>query len=336
AYFRKHRRRFVDVIESGAAPKDPMKRPHIRFNGRDLEEITETRWAHAQNDALGYFLWFYCRLVNREILEIRQEDVDMLGLFALYFRTVRYWRDEDSGHWEETRKTNASSIGVVVAALREFRKLLQERGLDCRYENESVAPSLGRSIAKGERALRRILPAECIQRKSARKRRYDAALLFLIYPLEVVEEDMADEILGDVIENLQGDYGIRRYLGDSFWAPDYKKKLPPEERTSYRGDDISARDALLSGKGDEAQWCIFDPIISVIWGLRFQKTGAQEYLDKQALYLNRSLGQITEKFECPELYYLENGRYVPGDVVPLLWTQANLMIALKVMAKSLG
>jgi len=47
------------------------------------------------------------------------------------------------------------------------------------------------------------------------------------------------------------------------------------------------------------------------------------------------LGQITEEFECPELYYIEDNQYVPGDVVPLLWTQANLRIALKIMEQSL-
>ena len=31
-------------------------RPHVRFDGRTLSEIGDQRWAHAQNDALGYFL----------------------------------------------------------------------------------------------------------------------------------------------------------------------------------------------------------------------------------------------------------------------------------------
>ena len=97
--------------------------------------------------------------------------------------------------------------------------------------------SLEALIDKGRQALRRILPAECVQRKSSKNRRYDAALLFLIYPLEVVDESMADRIIADVTGNLQGDYGVRRYIGDSFWAPDYKKKLPAEKRTSYTGDN---------------------------------------------------------------------------------------------------
>ena len=38
---------------------------------------------------------------------------------------------------------------------------------------------------------------------------------------------------------------------------------------------------------------------------------------------------------CPELYYLEEGQYVPNDTVPLLWTQANLWMAFKFMKDSL-
>jgi hypothetical protein len=62
---------------------------------------------------------------------------------------------------------------------------------------------------------------------------------------------------------------------------------------------------------------------------------------KQTEYLNRSLRQVTgadhteiAALRCPELYYLEGGRYVPNDHVPLLWTQANLMLALKLMEEN--
>ena len=86
-YFKKYQKRFRNIIKSGKAPKNTMKRPHIRFNGDNLEENSE-KWSHAQNDALGYFLWFYCLLLNREMLEAKQEDIDMLVLFALYFDQV--------------------------------------------------------------------------------------------------------------------------------------------------------------------------------------------------------------------------------------------------------
>jgi phosphorylase kinase alpha/beta subunit len=57
--------------------------------------------------------------------------------------------------------------------------------------------------------------------------------------------------------------------------------------------------------------------------------------------LNRSLGQLTGEdsafggFKCPEAYYLENGRYVPNDNTPLLWPQANLWGALKMLEDNL-
>jgi phosphorylase kinase alpha/beta subunit len=49
------------------------------------------------------------------------------------------------------------------------------------------------------------------------------------------------------------------------------------------------------------------------------------------------LGQLTGEdceageFKCPELYYMEDGKYIPNDSTPLLWTQANLRVALKKM-----
>jgi hypothetical protein len=39
---------------------------------------------------------------------------------------------------------------------------------------------------------------------------------------------------------------------------------------------------------------------------------------------------------CPESYYLENGRFVPVDQTPLLWTQGNLLTALRMMERSLA
>jgi hypothetical protein len=151
--------------------------------------------------------------------------------------------------------------------------------------------------------------------------RRDAALLFLIYPLQIVEGQLADRILADVIAHLQGQAGIRRYLGDSYWAPDYKKKIKPEERTADVSDDLSSRNLLLPAVGQEAQWCLFDPNISCIFGQKFKLTRLPEHLTKQAEYLNRSLKQITTAdqtdvpaFRCPELYYLESGRYISNDM----------------------
>jgi hypothetical protein len=359
-YFKKHKHRFETIILHPEESREPMRRPHIRFNGNDLMEIDQ-KWAHAQNDALGYFLWMYCRLLNEEKIILPSEHIEMLFLFAYYFYAIEYWLDEDSGHWEETRKIEASSIGTVLAALKELRHFLQQNTNTLTFEfRDAIGLFLGSAafknskvgfvndlqsldsllqilVEKGTTALSKILPWECIE-PNAKQRRYDAALLFLICPLGVVDDSMSQLILDDVIDNLQGEHGIKRYLRDSFWAPNYKF-LPQELRTVDVSDDPLWRDALVL-PGSEAQWCIFDPILSVIFGRRYQKNHRKEDLALQVKYLNRSLGQLTSDdcplgaLKCPELYYLENGVYAPNDSTPLLWTQANLSLALHTMEDS--
>ncbi len=345
-YFTKYQQRFEEIIQGQVNPEAIMKRPNIRFDGRKLEEIDQ-KWNHAQNDALGYFLWFYSKLVREGSIKPELDNLKTLALFPHYFQSVSYWQDEDSGHWEEDRKIEASSIGVVIAGLKELKQLLTDTRFAsrCKYQDKCVtAEFLDELIDRGKISLDSILPSECIQ-PVPQQRRYDAALLFLIYPLRVIEieDDMTNQILNDVIENLQGDYGIRRYLGDSFWCRDYKD-IPEEIRTtiSIEREQWFKENNRELKIGEEAQWCIFDPIVSAIFGLKFQKTGQKEYLEQQTYYLNRSLGQLTGKdcqfgeFKCPELYYLQHGQYVPGDATPLLWTQANLKIALKMMEQSLS
>lgn len=343
-YFQKHRIRFENIINSNTNPKNVMERPHIRFNGENLDEINQS-WEHAQNDALGYFLWFYCKLISDKVLHPSQQDVETLALFPLYFDTVSYWQDEDSGHWEETRKIEASSIGVVVASLKALKQLSMEPSFisHCfKYGDRLVTIDLlDNLIYQGIDALNRILPSECIQ--PGLERRYDSALLFLIYPLQVVDDAISDQIVSDVIDSLQGQYGIPRYLGDSFWCRDYED-IPENIRTSIstEREQWLTDDGRALRPGEEAQWCIFDPIISTIFGVKFQKTKKTELLEKQIFYFNRSLGQLTADdfkiggFKCPELYYLKGTDYVPNDATPLLWTQANLRIALRTMEQSLS
>ena len=336
-YFLKHQWRIEKIVAGELDFTNPMNRPHIRFNGNDLSEIKE-KWSHAQNDALGYFLWLFCKLACDKVVAVTREHNRLLALFALYFNKIAYWQDEDNGHWEEAKKIEASSIGVVAAALTALKKVMQQQALH--YQGKPVSLDLiDELIGKGQQALKHILPAECIQNDKYRP--HDGALLFLIYPLNSIQDpSMEDQLLDNVINNLQGEYGIRRYIGDSYWSADYKEKLKPELRTIDVSDDMSNRDSLLQ-TGQEAQWCIFDPIISVIYGGKYQQTHQPEYLRLQIHYFNRSLSQLTSEespyggCKCPELYYLENGIYVPNDTTPLLWTQANLWAAFNSLKESL-
>jgi hypothetical protein len=342
SFYTRHRYRFRNIIEGRADDRDPMNRPHIRFDGNNLKELIE-KWSHAQNDALGYFLWLTCRLLREKRLQAADVNREILADLVRYWQVIRYWEDEDSGHWEETRKVAASSIGTAVAGLSELSLLISQPDYaDWLLSTEAaVSPKeVYQLTEQGRAALNRILPAECVQNDPAKKRDYDAALLFLIYPLEIVDESMADQILANVKQHLLGEYGIRRYLGDSYWCANYKQLLSADVRTSDFSDDLSQRDAMLK-PGTEAQWCIFDPIISCIYARRYARSNSPADLQQQIHFLRRSLGQMTTSasrfgaWRCPESYYLEGDQRVPNDITPLLWTQANLWQALVMFQESL-
>jgi len=341
-YFRAHAGRFRGIITGKADCNDPMQRPHIRFNGKTLYELPVS-WSHAQNDAMGYFLWFYCLGLNQGLIKAKDIDQGLLSLFVLYFRAIRYWRDQDSGHWEEIRKIAASSIGVVVAGLQQLHQALiagRIRPTKERYLDRVQVTDIQTLIKQGQRALNRILPAECMQVHKKKRRLYDAATLFLVYPLQVVEADTAQRIVRTVTQHLQGEVGIKRYLGDSYWAADFRARVLGSERTAHFGTQQDKRDTLHR-RGQEAQWCIFDPIVSVIYARQYQRSGHAQDLKQQRRYLERSLAHITDDrgpylgLRCPELYFLEQGCYVPNDHCPLLWTQGNLLMALHEMIQSL-
>jgi len=297
-------------------------RPHIRFTAETLAELPE-KWPHAQNDSLGHALWFRCVLANTGALPLTSDDAEVYSAFPPYFEAIQYWRDPDSGAWEEGRKVNNSSVGAVVAGLEELL-----RYLDCaRAGTIGNLPSLGEVntdqlralIAKGRQRLEDTLPFE-----SPPERLVDSALLFLIHPLRVLRpRPVQDAVLNLVQARLKGDVGIKRYAGDSYFCQDYDEWFPPDEMSSDFSDRLNFRDARLQ-PNCEAQWCIFDPLLSIIYGERHLANRSDlASLRKQVHYFNRSLAQLTARGECPELYFLKNGRYIANGHTPLAWTQAN-------------
>lgn len=334
-YFIKHRDRFDEIISGKYQATEIMKRPHIRFDGNTLSEIDE-KWAHAQNDALGYYVWLYSLLMLHGKLTPTRESLELLAAFVRYFEKICFWEDADSGHWEEARKIEASSIGTVVAGLSMLKRFLDQSNNWTQFtygKNPVSVTFINELIQQGQSALSAILPAECNQSNPLLSRKYDSALLFLIFPLGIVQKEMAEAIMEDVRTHLMGEHGIRRYVGDSYWCADYKDVLSEDDRTSDFSDNQENRDKLLK-PNQEAQWCIFDSILSVIYGQRFLKSGDIEDSQKQRMHLDRSLNQLTTHessfgaYRCPESYFLEKGKYIPNDITPLLWTQANLMMAL--------
>ena len=187
-------------------------------------------------------------------------------------------------------------------------------------------------IAAGRERLAKTLPFEAPPERLA-----DSAMLFLIHPLGTVRErTMQDAIMNLVQARLKGEYGIKRYANDSYFCQDYDEWFAPGEMSSDFSERNNFRDAFLR-PNCEAQWCIFDPVLSIIYGERFlADPGDVASYQKQVHFFNRSLRQVTAEGHCPELYFLKQGRYVANAHTPLAWTQANQALALHLMEKSVG
>jgi len=314
--------RFRELIDDPtlALKEDANRRPHIRFTAQTLGELPE-RWPHAQNDALGHALWLRFVLANSGAMPLSDTDLEIFRLFPDYFGAIEYWRDEDSGAWEEGRKVNNSSVGAVVAGLEQVMACDAFRG---------NREQLKRLAVKGRDQLSKTLPFE-----APPERLVDSALLLLIHPLDVLrDQETEDAILNLVQARLKGEVGMKRYAGDSYFCQDYDTWFDPAEMSSDFSERLDFRDAHLQ-PGCEAQWCIFDPLLSIIYGQRFlaDRSRAKD-LQRQVHYFNRSLAQITASGECPELYFLKDGRYIANAHTPLAWTQANQALALHLMEQS--
>ena len=336
-FFEKQLPRFREIIEDPVRTyrEDANRRPHIRFTAQTLGELPE-KWPHAQNDALGHALWFRFLLANSGVLPMTAADYKIYSIFPAYFEAIAYWLDRDSGAWEEGRKVNNSSVGAVAAGLEEMRKFHEGDSRDREQVPASVSAAemdkLRQMIAMGRERLDTTLPFE-----SPPERMVDAALLFLIHPLDVVRErDMEDAILGLIQARLKGEIGVKRYAGDSYFCQDYDEWFPPEKVSTDFSERLDFRDAHLQ-PNCEAQWCIFDPLLSIIYGQRFLANRSDSAsFHKQVHYFNRSLAQVTATGKCPELYFLRHGGYIANVHTPLAWTQANQALALYLMEKSIG
>ena len=73
---------------------------------------------------------------------------------------------------------------------------------------------------------------------------------------------------------------------------------------------------------------------------RYEQTGESVDLARQVQAVQRSLGQLTRPedrfppYRCPESWFWEQGNWIPNDITPLLWTQANLIQALDSLQRS--
>lgn len=314
------------IIEFPAFKHNMQDRPHARFDGQVLRE-TNQPWGHGQSDAWGYLAWFVAGLSCTSHMALSSEEEQLLFLIPRYMDAIEYHIDADNGTWEEDPKVNSSSIAACIAGLRAISRYAEVLGRGA--ASSAISALTEPLILRGFRTLNNHLPFE-----SFPSRMIDAAVLFAVYPTGVISDRyMQDLVISLIQSRLAGPRGTRRYLGDSYYCQDYDQWFDQVTRSNDHGLSNALRNQFLE-PGMEAQWCIFDPILSTIYGERYLERGELADLARQLRFANRSLSQVAPTFQCPELYYSSAGRWIPNVHTPLLWTQANLAIAIKTLRRS--
>lgn len=356
------------AVSSNSDSGIPDERLPVRVQGDSLANDTEKR---VQNDSVGYALWYISRLISGGAILPNDQDLSILSQTVRYLDRIQFWQDPDEGHWEEDKKIHASSIGVVIAGLREVEKVFNQKDFKADIDfsrlinqgTETLYSILGQGLTEldepseiGEsndinhsEHFPDVIDAETVRQTfdafDIHKRKHDAALLFLIEPLHVLEGEWAAKVVNDVEEHLRRSIGIIRYPGDTYWEPRFPHIMGIGDRTTGAPGRLEWRNQTAAGieyTDTEAQWTLFDPILATYWGKRYMISNNSSDREKQLAYLDRSLTQLAPrpdgKLQLPEAYYYEYGKgsndWIPNDHIPLLWSQANLLTALQVFEAS--
>ena len=277
--FLKHEAKIDAAIKN--KPKNSFEYIHARFHPETFDEFWE-EWGNKQNDAVGCILF---RLGELEVKQKRsiiktQEQVRIVNKLVKYLESIEYWHDRDSGMWEEDEEIHASSVGACVAGLRSVMRI---PSIEVPYQ----------LIRRGQRSLNALLPRE------SERKFVDLALLSLIWPYNVVNEEQRDEILANVEYHLKRDRGVIRYKGDHYY-----NKNP-------------------DGYSEEAEWTFGLAWLAIIYEMMERKDKAQELL-KDLIAADTPEG-------LPELYFSNSPEF--NENTPLGWSESLFIVAMVQMER---
>lgn len=255
---------------------------HPRY---DLEgnEVNE-EWGNCQHDAIGAVLFGIGKGVEAGKNIIRDNaDKRIVQKLVYYLDTCEYWKDEDNGIWEENREVHMSSVGACVAGLQAVK-------------DAKIAHAPFHLIDAGMNTIYELFPYE------SKTKPVDLAQLSLIYPFGIFRGDDALEIINRVCKTLLREFGVLRYLGDSYYS------VFEDDRNSHPWKYY----------GSEAEWTMGLPWLSLCYHIMGRDDMAHIFVRK------------TEKAMChdgklPELYY--SGTSIQNKNNPLGWSQALYILA---------
>jgi GH15 family glucan-1,4-alpha-glucosidase len=249
---------------------------HARFNPETLEEFWE-EWGNKQHDAVGAVLYKLGDFETKNHSMLRnKKDRKTVQTLIYYITNVEYWHDADNGMWEEGEEVHASSIGAVLAGLKKWQAV---GGFDIDQD----------AIDRGQEALDKLLPRESETKFT------DLALLSLIYPYNIVGDDMAKQIVENLTYHLERDKGVLRYKNDAYY------------------------NANPDGYSEEAEWCFGLSWLAICHKRLGNNENAREYLQK-------ATDTVTKDGKVPELYFSHTNK--ANENTPLGWSESMYVAAL--------
>lgn len=273
--FKKHESKIDYAISK--KPEHTHQYIHPRYNPVTFDEYWE-EWGNKQNDSIGCVLFKIGELEkkNKGIIVKDENDIRVLQKLVWYLSTLEYWHDPDSGVWEENQEIHASSVGACLAGLKMIASV---HGI--------VVPD--ELIRKGEQALGTMLPRE------SPGKFVDLALLSLIWPYAVLNDEQTNTVLQNVEYHLLRKQGIIRYKGDKYY-----NKNP-------------------DGWSEEAEWTFGLSWLAII----YEKLGQKEKAD---FFLEEAKKTVTKDGVIPELYFSNSTKH--NDNTPLGWSESLFVVAL--------
>ena len=314
----KHEEKIDWAIEN--KPTESYQYIHARFHPATFDEFWES-WGNKQNDAIGCILFRIGELEqhHKRIILKDEDHVRLINKLVKYLEAIEYWKDRDSGMWEEDEELHSSSVGACVAGLKSIK----------RVPNIEVSDEL---IQKGEEALHDLLP-----RESASKF-VDLSLLSLIWPYSVVTKEQENTILENVEYHLLRDRGVIRYKGDSY----YNKNADTSSEEAEWTFGLAWLSIIYQKRGekDKAYGYIKDLIASdTPNGLpELYFSNSPEYNDNTPLGWSESLF-IVALYEIERKHLVaheKNSELTSRELLPFSQQQLNLITIDSIHPKSAG
>ncbi|HVZ35425.1 MAG TPA: glycoside hydrolase family 15 protein, partial [Polyangiaceae bacterium] len=309
----------VEAFKYSRDPKDALHAKYDTETGGLV--VSDDAWGHLQIDATSLYLLMLAQMITSGLHIIwTRDEVNFVQNLIYYIE--RAYRTPDYGIWERGDKLNrgsveinASSVGMAKAALEALSgfNLYGPRG-----SQESILHVVPDNIAQANLTLVSMLPRE------SNTKEIDAALLSIVgFPAFAIDGALAERVRGEVVSNLQGRYGLKRFLRDG-----HQTVLEDEGRLHYEQEELQQFAHI------ESEWPLFFAYLYLDGLIRGDAAAVAFYRERlAAVSVERDGARL-----LPELYYVpedaidaEKARpgsqpRLPNQNVPLVWAQSLYLL----------